>query len=106
MYKRQELAHANADGAKFNGAVLTKITVTEGSMSGADFTGADLTEAEFIGVWFTPVTPDGRAANPEAAEELSGAKFSGVSGLTPDQIKQCKSKGATFDSQSAQSTVT
>jgi uncharacterized protein YjbI with pentapeptide repeats len=99
-----ELADSTADGAKFNGAILTNVTVTGGSMSGADFTHANLAGAEFTRVWFTPLAPN-RAANPEAAETLVGAKFYDVEGLTPSQIAECSRKGAIFGTQPAKSTA-
>jgi uncharacterized protein YjbI with pentapeptide repeats len=80
------LSGAILRGANLKGAILKTYTGPSGTfpidLSGADLSGADLTNADLSG------------ANPEAATSLKDAKMGGVTGLTLDQLKQCKDKGA------------
>jgi hypothetical protein len=71
------LPKATLEGAKLGGAVLTHVDLT-----GADLSRADLTDADLTG------------ANPEGAGNLAKTIMHNVIGLSPEQCKTCKDKGA------------
>lgn len=91
-----DLSDARVDRAIFRDANLSNVTMTGGTAGGVDFSGADLTGAKLRGVDFTPIPPNVKEANPEAANILSNALFENVTGLTEAQIARCKEKGAKF----------
>ena len=85
-----------ADNASFRETRMKNTKIIDGTAIGADFSDADLTQAEFTGVNFAPTQENAKAANPEAAKNLTGTIFKNVKGLTQEQITQCKNKGAIF----------
>ena len=89
-----DLSAARADYADFKKACLRQIVMRGGTIGGADFCDADLSEAKFSKVDF--VSAEGKKANPDDAKDLTGAEFTAVRGLAPDQIEKCKKKGALF----------
>jgi hypothetical protein len=95
-----DLSGTRGDNAKFKQANLSAITMDGGTLGGADLSGADLSRARFQNVDFASASPDGVAANPEAAEKVLGAVFDNVTGLSVEQINLLRQKGATISMKS------
>jgi hypothetical protein len=75
-----DLRKANLKRAK-----LAKANLAKSKLDGADLSLSDLSEAYLKG------------ADPEAANYLDGTIMHGVKGLTEEQLKACKAKGAIVD---------
>lgn len=87
---------ANIDGANFSHARLSEASMSGASARGTKFDGADLSGANLRDVEFGPYEPTGQRSNPEVALTLEKAVFSNVTGLTDEQKRLCRSKGAIF----------
>jgi hypothetical protein len=89
------LDYAHFKGARLEHAILeqawlTKANLTRANLTRANLTGANLTDADLEYANLTK-------ANPQNAASLEGAKMYYVIGLSSEQRKACKAKGAIVD---------
>lgn len=84
-----KLNRAILTGARFVNADLTGATLRGALLTNADLTGATLDLADLTGA-------DLVLANPEAAASLLNARFDNVDGLSAEQRRACRAKGALF----------
>jgi uncharacterized protein YjbI with pentapeptide repeats len=87
---RADLSKARLRIANLSGTILTRVNLTEADLYRADLTDANLHEADL------------RGANLEGTI-LKDTDLRGVKGLTKDQLKTCKAKGAIIDEDSTTS---
>jgi uncharacterized protein YjbI with pentapeptide repeats len=84
---RADLSKARLRIANLVGTILTRVNLTEADLYEADLTDANLHETDL------------RGANLDSTI-LKGTDLRGVKGLTKDQLKTCKAKGAIVDEDS------
>jgi uncharacterized protein YjbI with pentapeptide repeats len=97
---KADLSRADLDGADLSkaklriailsGAILSKVNLMEVDLCGADLTDANLEQADLT--WANL-----EKTKPETAKSLKGTKMQQVRGLTKEQLKACKAKGAIID---------
>lgn len=74
-------------GGDLSGLDLSAVVLDGADLTAVDFAGTDLTDADLTGAELT-------GANPEAASSLKGTKLLNVVGLTGEQMRACRAKGA------------
>jgi len=94
------LNEADLDRADLTEANLEGATLISASLQGTKFSGANLRRADLSHANLSAGTSMGetfRSANPEDALHLDYTDLRGVKGLTREQLKACKAKGAIID---------
>lgn len=111
------LLRANLAEAEISMSLLSGAFLREANLRGANLIDAKISNASFRRANFSEVNlsrsnltnTDLTQTNIEEAQSLQGTDLSGVKGLTEEQLKACKAKGAIIDkdatTSSSQSTV-
>jgi uncharacterized protein YjbI with pentapeptide repeats len=99
-WKKANLRGANLITADLSKADLSEADLSKANLWGAHLWGAFLENAKFGGANLREARlgeADLRGAHPEDAQSLEDANLRGVKGLTEEQLKACKAKGAIID---------